>query len=135
MTRRGSCSIESRAVSLLQMPIVEDRRMTGQRVFGFTEITEAEQGQGGKHFRFLESWQHAVHTFERCYRHLAESNCESHGSLQHPHELASWQAVAGDIGDVGHQPAVALDDVDQNSPPISVLGIDLPYSSKLALER
>src|SRR5260370_40459829 len=25
----------------------------------------------------------------------------------------SWQAVAGDIGDVGHQATVALDDVDQ----------------------
>ena len=25
----------------------------------------------------------------------------------------SWQAVAGDIGDVGHQTTVALDDVDQ----------------------
>jgi hypothetical protein len=88
--------------------------MAGQRVFGFTGTTEAEQGYGGEHFTFLESWQHAVYTFERCYRrHLAELHGESHGSLLHPHELAGWQAVAGDIGDIGHQPTVTLDDVDQ----------------------
>ena len=87
--------------------------MAGQRVFGFTGAIEAEQGQGGKHFTFLEIWQHPVHTFERCYRHLAELHGESHGSLQHPHQLTGGQAVAGDIGDVGHQPTIALDDVDQ----------------------
>ena len=64
-------------------------------------------------FTFLEIWQHAVHTFERFYRHLAELHGQSHGRLQHPHELAGGQAVAGDIGDVGHQTTVGLDDVDQ----------------------
>lgn len=32
------------------VPIVEDRRMARQRVFGFTGDIEAERGQGGKHF-------------------------------------------------------------------------------------
>jgi len=65
--------------------------------------------QGGKHLRFLEIWQHPVHTISSALRHFGQFARRSACRLRtFPMSWPAVLGVAGDTGDVGHQPMPSL---------------------------
>ena len=75
--------------------------MARQRIFRFGRAVEVQKSERGVHVLLFDRGKNAVRTFQYGYRFLSELEGDTHRRLQHSHQLASGQAVSGNVSHVG----------------------------------
>lgn len=74
--------------------------MSREREFRDIRAVETQSGKGDEHVRFFDGRKNGVNAIEKSRQRKTREQTLTHGTLDHTHEHAGWNAMARDVGEI-----------------------------------